>query len=372
MGEWWKDHTYRALANNSAVYHNEMNENEFWNEWGALRDSGSGERGIFSRDAAKVPERREARDFGTNPCSEIILRSKQFCNLTEVVVRPDDTLASLSRQVRNASILGTLQSGLDDFEFLSEEWTTNTKEERLLGVSMTGICDNVFMASVQNPELPLTLKVLRDLAVDVNRQVAEALGLEQSKAVTCVKPSGTVSQLVDSASGIHARYAPYYIRRVRLDNKDSLGLWLENQGMPYEKDFYGESNTVFSFPMKAPESIFRNEMDAIEQLELWKIYQENWCEHKPSVTVYVSEDEWQEVGEWVFENLDSISGVSFLPKGDDDHTYVQAPYEEIDEETYLKMVAEMPDIDFSTYEEREDNTTASQEFACVGGRCEIV
>ena len=370
-GEWWNTAPHRALANNSTIYHNNLGDNEFWNEWKALEASMSGERGIFSRDAADIPERREQRDFGTNPCSEIILRSKQFCNLSEVCIRATDTVADVSRKVALATVLGTLQSGLDNLSFLSKEWEENTKEERLLGVSMTGICDNPFF-STPSEELNQTLATLREIAVGVNEMTAEALGINPSKSITCVKPSGTVSQLCDTASGIHPRYAPYYVRRVRMDNKDSLASWLINADAPYEKDFYGDSNLVFSFPVKAPESVFRNDRNAIEQLELWLTYQTHWCEHKPSVTIYVASDEWDITGQWVKDHLDVISGVSFLPKEDDNHTYAQAPYEDITEEKYAEMVEAMPDIDFSTYREVEDNTTASQELACKGGACEIV
>lgn len=371
-GEWYVNHTYRALANNSAVYTNDMGDNQFWDEWTALKESGSGERGIFSRDAVSIPERRELSDFGTNPCSEIVLRNKQFCNLTEVVVREDDTEETLARKVRNATILGTLQSTLDDLSFLSEDWAKNTKEERLLGVSMTGICDNAF-TSTPTEKLAGMLQRLRDYAVEVNEITAKALDIEPSKAITCVKPSGTVSQLVNAASGIHPRYSEFYIRRVRMDSKDPLCQWMQNQGVPFEKDFYGESNIVFSFPVRSPDrSVFRDDRTAIEQLELWKLYQQNWCEHKPSVTIYVSEDEWDIVGQWVKENLSIISGVSFLPKGDDDHTYVQAPYEEIDEDRFYELVKEMPTVNFSRYTEFADMTTASQELACTGGVCEVV
>ncbi len=370
-GEWWNTAPHRALANNSTIYHNNLGDNEFWNEWKALEASMSGERGIFSRDAADIPERREQRDFGTNPCSEIILRSKQFCNLSEVCIRATDTVADVSRKVALATVLGTLQSGLDNLSFLSKEWEENTKEERLLGVSMTGICDNPFF-STPSEELNQTLASLREIAVGVNEMTAEALGINPSKSITCVKPSGTVSQLCDTASGIHPRYAPHYVRRVRMDNKDSLASWLINAGAPYEKDFYGDSNVVFAFPVKAPESVFRNDRNAIEQLELWLTYQTHWCEHKPSVTIYVASDEWDITGQWVKDHLDVISGVSFLPKEDDNHTYAQAPYEDITEEKYAEMVEAMPDIDFSTYREVEDNTTASQELACKGGACEIV
>lgn len=370
-GEWWKDAPYRALANNSTLYTNNIGDNEFWNEWRALQASGSGERGIFNREAATIPERREMREFGTNPCSEIVLRSKQFCNLTEVMIRPEDTVRKVDNKIRLATILGTLQSGLDDFQFLSEEWAKNTKEERLLGVSLTGICDNPFF-STPSAQLKEDLTSLRRLSVVTNRAYADKLGIEPSAAITCVKPSGTVSQLCDTASGIHPRYAPHYIRRVRMDNKDSLAQWMQDQGLPYEKDFYGDSNVVFSFPVEAPKAVYRNDRNAIEQLELWLTYQKAWCEHKPSVTIYIDEHEWDEVGQWVKDHVDLISGVSFLPKGDDNHTYVQAPYEEITEAKYNELVEAMPEVDFGTYTEIEDNTTASQELACKGGACEIV
>lgn len=371
-GEWWKDNSQRALANNSAVYYTGMSKDEFEKEWAALVASGSGERGIFSRTAALIPDRRELRDFGTNPCSEIVLRDKQFCNLSEVVVRPEDDAITLINKVGLATILGTLQSTLDDFPFLSSEWEKNTKEERLLGVSLTGICDSPILSDPNDAMLPSLLDTLKDIAIATNKHYAKELNIEPSKAITCVKPSGTVSQLTNAASGIHPRYAPYYIRRVRMDSKDSLALWMKDKGVPCEKDFYGEGNLVFSFPVKAPQAVYRNDRTAIEQLELWAIYQSYWCEHKPSVTIYVGEEEWETTGEWVWKNLDRISGVSFLPREDGSHTYVQAPYEEIDRESYEQLVSEMPDVDFSEYLESDDNTTASQELACKGGACEIV
>lgn len=370
-GEWWKDNPQRALANNSAVYPGDISREAFEREWAALVASGSGERGIFSRDNASIPNRRERRDFGTNPCSEIVLRDKQFCNLTEIIIRPDDTEVSIAEKVVLATVLGTLQSGLDYFPFLSDEWEKNTKEERLLGVSLTGILDHPFF-SKDSRALNSVLEEMSTLALLTNRRMAEELGIEESKAITCVKPSGTVSQLCDTASGIHPRYAPFYVRRVRMDNKDPLANWMIDAGIPYEKDFYGDSNWVFSFPVKAPNSVYRNDRTAIEQLELWKTYQTSWCEHKPSVTIYVAQDEWDVVREWVWANRDCISGVSFLPKEDGSHTYVQAPYEEITEEEYNKLVAEMPDVNFDDYREVEDNTTGSQELACKGGACEIV
>lgn len=270
-----------------------------------------------------------------------------------------------------ATVLGTLQSGLDNFGFLSEDWEKNTKEERLLGVSLTGICDHSFLANNEKGSPSEVLEHLRDLAIDTNATVSFELGLEPSAAITCVKPSGTVSQLCNTASGIHARYGPYYIRRVRMDTKDSLAKWMIKQGVPHVK--CDKTTFAFEFPIKAPEgSVFRNDKTAIEQLELWLIYQKHWCEHKPSITVYVEDDEWDTVGAWVKDHLDVLSGVSFLPKQDDSHTYENAPYEDIDEETYERLVAEMPDVDFSKFVEKDDHTTASQEFACTGSQCEIV
>ena len=371
IGEWWKDNPQRALANNSAVYPADIDKKTFEKEWQSLVESQSGERGIFSREACKLPERRERTDFGTNPCAEIVLRNKQFCNLTEVIVRPEDGPADLVRKVELATTLGTLQSSLDHFPFLSEEWVKNTKEERLLGVSLTGVKDNK-LTSEKSGRLKALLEDLREVSVQVNKSLAAQLGLNQSAAITCVKPSGTVSQLCNTASGLHPRYAPHYIRRVRLDNKDPLGQWMIDAGIPCEKDFYGDSNWVFSFPVRAPDSVYRNEETAIKQLEFWKLYQESWCEHKPSVTVYVAEDEWDEVGEWVWQNLSSVSGVSFLPKEDGSHSYVQAPYEEITYEEWKRFSDKMPVVDFSTYTELEDNTISSQELACKGGACEIV
>lgn len=368
-GEWWKDNNQRALANNSAVHSMATDYQTFRHEWEALVASGSGERGIFSRDACRIPERRSKRDFGTNPCSEIVLRNKQFCNLTEVVIREDDDKASLTRKVRLATILGTLQSGLDDLHKLSDDWEKNTKEERLLGVSMTGICDNEFM-STRSKELNETLAYLREYAVTTNHIYASRIGVEPSKAITCVKPSGTVSQLVDSASGIHGRFSRYYVRRVRMDEKDPLAHWLRDQGVPCEQDFYGASNLVFSFPIEAPEHAqIADDVSAIDQLELWLTYQKYWCEHKPSVTIYCGESEWDEVGEWTWKHRDLVSGISFLPRTE--HTYQQAPYEAITQEQFEALSAEMPDVDFGDYREIEDNTVSSQQLACTGGVCEL-
>lgn len=337
--------------------------------------------------------------LGTNPCSEIILRDKQFCNLTEVVVRSTDTFESLKRKVELATILGTIQSTLTSFQFLSEEWKKNTEEERLLGVSLTGIMDHPVMngskdgfddtwilsdyqyddgtysrelVAVQEKPLEKILEQLRDHARSVNEEWAEKLGIPASASITCVKPSGTVSQLVDSASGIHARHAPYYIRRIRMDKKDPIYSFLKESGVPCEDEiFRPESTAVFSFPMKAPDgAVCRIDRTAIEQLELWLIYQRYWCEHKPSVTISVKDEEWPEVGAWVWKHFDEVSGVSFLPFSD--HTYQQAPYEDINEEMYERLVQDMPvNIDWSVFYEAEDNTTGQQQLACTAGQCEI-
>jgi ribonucleoside-diphosphate reductase alpha chain len=338
-----------------------------------LVKSKSGERGIFNRvaaqtQAAKWGRRSKDHSYGTNPCSEIILRDKQFCNLTEVVVRNGDTAESLGRKVKLASVLGTIQSTLNKFQFLSEEWVANTSEERLLGVSLTGIMDAEITS---NPD-PLLLESLRDIARVTNEELAERLGIPASTAITAVKPSGTVSQLVDSASGIHARHNDYYLRRIRMDKKDPIYEYLKSKGVPVEDEaFRPDSTAVFGFPMKAPAgAITRNSKSAIEQLELWLIYQRHWCEHKPSVTISVKDEEWVEVGAWVWKYFDEVSGVSFLPHSN--HTYVQAPYEDIDEKTYNKLLSEMPtDIDWSDFTELDDNTEGAQQLACVSGVCEV-
>lgn len=378
-GNWWENHGQRALANNSVAYTEKPDTGAFLNEWTSLYESKSGERGIFSRVASKKQAAKNGRrdtnfEFGTNPCSEIILRSKQFCNLTEAVVRSTDTPESLARKVYLATILGTFQSTLTHFPYLRKEWTKNTEEERLLGVSLTGILDNKVLGTA-NDELKKILDDLRQLAVDTNRDFAENIGIPQSTAITCVKPSGTVSQLVDSASGIHARHSAYYIRSVRADNKDPLTTFMKSMGIPNEPDVMKpDQTTVFYFPMKAPEgSITRNEMTAIEQLELWKLYQEHWCEHKPSITVSVRENEWPRVGGWVYDNFDMISGVSFLPHSD--HSYRQAPYDECDLERYNDMLAKMPaSINWTSLSdfEMEDTTAGMQTMACGPEGCEIV
>ena len=378
-GAWWDTNPERALANNSVAYTEKPDAGIFMKEWLALYESKSGERGIFNRISAQEKAKQNGRrntnfDFGTNPCSEIILRPNQFCNLTEVVVRPFDTKEILLNKVEVATILGTIQATLTNFGYLRKRWQTNTEEERLLGVSLTGIMDNTIL-NRRRSQLPETLQAMREKAVVTNKIWAEKLGIPQSTAITCVKPSGTVSQLVDSASGIHARHAPYYIRTVRGDNKDPLTEFMKTKGIPCEPDVMNPSHTsVFSFPMKTDSgAIFRNSMSAIEQLEIWKIYAEHWCEHKPSVTISVKENEWVNVGNWCWDNFNYLSGVSFLPFSD--HTYQQAPYQDIDKEKYEELNAKMPtDIDWSDLKhyETEDNTKGSQELACVAGACELV
>jgi ribonucleoside-triphosphate reductase len=373
MGAWYNDHPYRGLANNSVAYTEKPDSETFMEEWVSLVKSKSGERGIFNRiasqnQAAKWGRRDSTLSYGTNPCSEIILRDKQFCNLTEVVVREKDTKDSLLRKVKLATILGTIQSTLIDFQFLSEEWKKNTEEERLLGVSLTGIMD----CKVTNNPDPLLLEELRDAARETNKQLSKELGIPPSASITCVKPSGTVSQLVDSASGIHARHNTYYIRRVRIDKKDPVYAFLKEKGFPVEDEvFRPDSTAVFSFPMKAPKgAITRNDMTAIEQLNLWLVYQRHWCEHKPSVTITVTDEEWPEVGAWVWKYFDEVSGISFLPHSN--HTYQQAPYEDINEEQYKELASKMPgDINWEELVEKDDNTEGSQTLACTGGSCEI-
>jgi ribonucleoside-triphosphate reductase len=378
-GQWWENYGHRALANNSVAYTDKPDAETFMREWTALIESKSGERGIFNRvasqkQAAKNGRRDPEHNFGTNPCSEIILRSAQFCNLTEVVVRATDSLEDLERKVRQATILGTIQSTYTKFPYLSKDWQVNTEEERLLGVSLTGIMDNPLMTSA-NAGLAKTLEHLKNVAISTNAEWAERLGIPVSAAITCVKPSGTVSQLVDSASGIHARHSPYYIRTVRGDNKDPLTKFLIDQGVPNEPCVMKpDTTTVFSFPQKAPAgAVTRNDMTAIEQLETWLTYQRAWCEHKPSVTVSVRDDEWIEVGAFVYKHFDEMSGVSFLPHSD--HTYQQAPYQDCEKSDYEMLLSVMPtDIDWSKLSdyEKEDNTAGMQTMACSGDSCEIV
>jgi len=383
-GDWWKYEGQRTLANNSVAYKEKPQMGTFMREWLSLYESKSGERGIFNRQSAKKQAAKNGRrdadhDFGCNPCSEIILRPYQFCNLSEVVARASDTQQSLSDKVRLATILGTFQATLTNFKYLRNIWKKNTEEERLLGVSLTGIMDNQLLSGKSahlGINIGQTLERLRDVAVETNAAMAEQLGIPQSAAITCVKPSGTVSQLVDSASGIHARHNPYYIRTVRGDNKDPLTQFMIAQGVPNEPDAYGkhESTTVFSFPMKSPEgAVTRTDMTAIEQLELWLMYQRYWCEHKPSVTITVKEHEWFEVGAWVYKNFDEVSGISFLPH--DDHVYKQAPYQDCTVEEYGAMLKQMPkSIDWSKLQEfeKEDTTSGGRELACTAGVCEVV
>ena len=381
-GQWWEHNSQRALANNSVAFTEKPDAEAFLEEWTSLVKSKSGERGIFNREASRKQASLNGRrktdfDFGTNPCSEIILRPYQFCNLTEVVVRAEDTVDDLARKVKLAAILGTFQSTLTYFPYLRKIWQDNTEEERLLGVSLTGIMDNEIMSGVKDRdvELPAVLEYLKNEAVEVNAKTASALGINPSTAITCVKPSGTVSQLVDSSSGIHARHSSYYIRSVRADNKDPLTNFLKDQGVYNEPDFMKPNQTtVFFFPQKAPDgAVTRNDMTAIEQLELWKTYQEFWCEHKPSITVTVRDHEWPEVGGWVYKNFDMVSGVSFLPHSD--HTYKQAPYEECSKERYEEMLAITPsNINWAalTDYEREDNTAGAQTLACGPEGCEVV
>jgi ribonucleoside-diphosphate reductase alpha chain len=380
-GSWWETNPQRALSNNSAAYTEKPEMGTFMREWISLYDSKSGERGIFSRvasqnQAKKFGRRDPDHEFGTNPCSEIILRPNQFCNLTEVVVRGTDSIPDLERKVRLAARLGTLQSTLTKFPYLRKVWTNNTEEERLLGVSMTGIMDNTLTNGREGVDkLQKVLEMLRDAAVAANKEFSAALGIPQSAAVTCVKPSGTVSQLVDSASGIHARHNDYYIRTVRGDNKDPLTMLLKESGFPNEPCVMKpDATTVFSFPVKAPDgAVTRTEMTAVEQLEMWMIYQRHWCEHKPSVTITVKEDEWMAVGSFVYEYFDEMSGVSFLPHSD--HTYRQAPYQDCSKDEYEALDATMPKIidwnKLAQYE-KEDNTKGSQTLACAADGCEIV
>jgi ribonucleoside-triphosphate reductase len=373
-GPWWETAPHRALANNSAVYNETPTVGKFMEEWLSLYNSHSGERGIFNREAAKKTVAKYGHrdpnfDFGTNPCSEIILRPYQFCNLTEVVVRHDDTLETLKDKVEVATILGTIQSTFTKFPYLRKVWQRNTEEERLLGVSLTGIYDNTEMCK-NDKVLAGILTQLREHSRSTNESWANTLGVAKSAAITCVKPSGTVSQLVDSASGIHPRHSRYYIRRVRGDKKDPLSSFLVSQGVPAEDCVYKPTQTVvFSFPQKAPAGLVRDDVSAISHLELWLAYQRHWCEHKPSVTISVEEKDWPSVGAWVWDHFDEISGVSFLPY--DGGTYRQAPYEECTEEQYNELKARVPKIDWSLFQEQTDNVEGAQMLACVAGVCEI-
>ena len=378
-GQWWETNPERSLANNSAVYTDVPDTGTFMNEWLSLYQSKSGERGVFNRQSAQkkaAQNKRRESDiaFGTNPCSEIILRPNQFCNLTEVVCRSNDTKATLKNKIEMATILGTIQATFTNFGYLRKRWQNNTEEERLLGVSLTGVMDCPLLNGTTS-NLPATLEYLRSVAVETNKQWASKLNIPQSTAITCVKPSGTVSQLVNSASGVHARHNEHYIRTVRGDNKDPLTQLMISVGVPYETDhLQPDTTTVFSFPMKSPDkAICRNDLSAIQQLELWKIYAEHWCEHKPSVTISVKEKEWVNVGAWCWNNFSYLSGVSFLPHTD--HTYKQAPYQDIDEADYTSLLAKMPkNIDWTKLSaiEKEDTTTGTQELACTAGVCELV
>ena len=380
-GSWWETEPHRALANNSVCYTDgSADMGSFMREWTALYESKSGERGIFNRQAAqqqaaKYGRRDSSIDYGTNPCSEIILRPKQFCNLSEVVVRADDTPETLQKKVELATILGTIQSCFTDFKGLSRQWMRNTEEERLLGVSLTGILDSKMMSNVSKENITSLLSNLRLTAVSTNRKWAKYLGIEPSAAITCVKPSGTVSQLVDAASGIHPRHSAYYIRTVRADKKDPLTKFMTKKGFPVEDELLKpQSMSVFSFPVKAPVgALTRNSLSAIDHLKVWQVYSNHWCEHKPSITVSIQENEWMEVGSYVYENFDEMSGISFLPMSE--HTYKQAPYQDTTREDYEDLLKKMPkDVDWqalSEYEE-EDNTMGSQTLNCTGDVCEIV
>ena len=379
VGQWWLENPQRALANNSVAFKEKPEIGTFMEEWVSLYKSKSGERGLFNREACqktveKLGDRRDASyEFGTNPCSEIILRDKEFCNLSEVIVRADDTPDTLKRKTRLAAILGTWQASLTNFPYLSSEWRKNCEEECLLGVSLTGILDNKMMRT-RGKELDALLESLKSYAVEINKEWAKKIGINPAAAITCVKPSGTVSQLTDAASGIHARHNEYYIRTVRADRKDPMCQFMIDKGFPAEPCVMRPDHTmVFSFPQKAVGSVTRNDMTAIEHLELWLTYQRHWCEHKPSITVTVKEHEWMEVGAWVYAHFDEISGISFLPHSD--HTYQQAPYQDCTAEQYEAAAAKLPQsIDWSelTQYEKEDTTKGTQTFACSAGACEIV
>ena len=380
-GSWWDTDPHRALANNSVCYTDGTADmGSFMREWTALYESKSGERGIFNRQAAQQQAAKYGRrdsdiDYGTNPCCEIILRPKQFCNLSEVVVKAEDTVETLQKKVELATILGTIQSCFTDFKGLSRQWTRNTEEERLLGVSLTGILDNKMMSNKTNDNLETLLSNLRLTAVATNNKWAKYLGIEPSAAITCVKPSGTVSQLVDAASGIHPRHAEYYIRTVRADKKDPLTQFMTEKGFPVEDELAKpQSMSVFNFPMKSPKgALTRHDISAIDHLKIWQIYSEYWCEHKPSITISVQEDEWMEVGAYVYKNFNLMSGISFLPMTE--HTYKQAPYQDCDKATYDELLSKMPkDVDWKLLSEfeAEDNTHGSQTLNCTGDVCEIV
>jgi ribonucleoside-diphosphate reductase alpha chain len=376
-GNWWETNGQRALANNSAVYETTPTVGQFMREWSNIYESHSGERGIFNREAsekqaAKNGRRELNQEWGTNPCSEIILRPYQFCNLSSVIVRSDDSMDILRDKVRIATILGTFQSTMTNFPYLRKIWQKNTEDERLLGVSMTGILDNALLNNPDDPDLPKRLEELRDYAIAVNADLAAALGINVSAAITCVKPEGTVSQLTGTASGIHPQHSRYYIRRVRSDNKDPLTQFMKEQGFPNEPDVMKpDSTTVFSFPVAVAEgAVLREDLSAVQHLKLWLLFQRHWCEHKPSVTISVKEEEWPTVGAWTWEHFGEVTGVSFLPM--DGGTYRQAPYEAIDKEQYEQLAAVMPkDIDWNLFIEQTDNVEGVQQLACTAGSCEI-
>jgi len=378
-GQWWQTDVHRAMANNSACYTEKPDFSSFLSEWQSLYESKSGERGFFSRVAAQNQVKKSGRrdpafEWGCNPCSEIILRPYGFCNLSEVVVRSSDTLEQLADKVRVATILGTLQATLTDFKYLRPIWKKNAEEEALLGVSLTGIEDHSGMNNPDDTELPSKLEFLKNVAIQTNKEWAAKLGINPAAAITTVKPSGTVSQLCNTSSGIHPRFAPFYIRRVRADIKDPLAQFMKEKGFTCEEDVTNKSNLIFSFPIKSPEgSVVVKNVGAMHQLKLWKIYQDYWCEHKPSITVYYTDNEFLEIGNWLWKNFNEVSGISFLPHSE--HTYRQAPYEEISENKYHELVANIPsDIDWSDLGlfEKEDTTTGTQQLACASGVCEVV
>jgi ribonucleoside-triphosphate reductase (thioredoxin) len=376
-GNWWDGQGQRALANNSATYEETPSVGQFMREWSSIYESHSGERGIFNREASQTQAAKNGRRdasyaYGTNPCSEIILRPYQFCNLSSCIIRSDDTMDSIESKIRIATILGTFQASLTDFPYLRKIWQKNTEEEALLGVSMTGICDNALLNDPDDEDLPARLERLRDVAITVNAEFANAIGINQSVAVTAVKPEGTVSQLCSTASGIHPQHSKYYIRRVRADNKDPLTQFMTDAGFVGEPCVMKpESTTVFSFPVKVNDgALLREELSALKHLKLWLLFQRHYCEHKPSVTISVLEHEWMDVGAWVFKHFDEVTGVSFLPM--DGGTYKQAPYEETNEEQYQTLLALQPkNIDWDNFKEYDDNVEGAQQLACTAGSCEI-